>query len=149
MKDGSFEVLEVTKVLHANEIHADSITFNDTSFKGNVYTSGSRIKELYESQKNTNAFTDEDVSFLHTLKNSYRCNNDTMYQRIPLSKDVCDEDIPEQCMVVCLNDSGQLIQKVKFNNIVTIYSFKQQEQKVFLNMSVNEDTNNINVSIND
>ena len=72
-----------------------------------------------------------------------------MYQRIPLSKDVRDDDIPEQCMIVCLNNSGQLIQKVKFNNVITIYNFIQHEQKVFLNMSVNEDTNNIDVSIHD
>lgn len=149
MKDASFEVLEVTKVLHANEIHADSITFNDTSFKGNIYTSGSRIKELYESQRNTNAFTDDNAFFISSLKNNIKSKNDIMYHKIPFSKDISDDEIPEQSMVVCLNNSGQLIQKVKYNNIVTIYTFQQQKQSLSFDMIVDEDSGKVNVSIQD
>ena len=120
-KDGAFDILSVKRTLYVNNIEANSITLSDTTLRGNVHTSGKRVKELYEAQQNTNCYCDKDKETVNELQNIYCKQNDTIIQTPPFIKlvshsDIDDEHMPDNTYVLCLDDNNDPMYKLKVQN---------------------------------
>jgi hypothetical protein len=76
MKTGSFDVIQikdgVANSLQVDELKVNKISIRDDILKSDIGMSAKRVKELYESQPNTNVFTDEEKQYIKRLigKNS-------------------------------------------------------------------------------
>ena len=76
MKSGSYDAIQikdgVADSLQVNELKVNNISIKDDTITSDIGMTGRRVKELYESQSNTNAFTDEEKQYIRRLigKNS-------------------------------------------------------------------------------
>lgn len=144
VQDGKYDVLNVTRALYVNEVHANSITLHDTTFRGNIHTSGRKVKELYENQKNTNCFTDqhkrkvEDMSGTMVVEDTHVEFVKPVFFKLPHAATVVDEMIPNNSGCMCLDDDQNIIYKVKKDNEVGYVSldFHQPKVKVDIHDSV-------------
>jgi len=77
MNTGYFDAVEINKGT-AKNLDVDTLTVNEIFVKDNIIksdlgTSARRIKELYESQPNTNTFTDNEKLYLKELIGNNSC----------------------------------------------------------------------------
>jgi len=76
MNTGNFKAIQIDKgsanYLEANTLKVDNLILKDNIIQSDVGTSGKRIKELYETQYDTNVFTNREKSYLDSVigKNS-------------------------------------------------------------------------------
>jgi hypothetical protein len=76
MKSGSYDAIQikdgVADSLQVNELKVNNLIIKDDLMKSDIGMSARRVKELYESEPNTNAFTDEEKQYIKNLigKNS-------------------------------------------------------------------------------
>jgi hypothetical protein len=127
MKDGSFDVLQVRNTLYVNNIEANTITMNDTTLKGNIHTTGKKVKELYEKQRNTNAFEDHHKSVVEGLEKVCTINdvytvNQPMFTKMYKHGEIDDETMPDNTSVICLDDERKPIYKMKIDGEIQYVS---------------------------
>jgi hypothetical protein len=143
-QDGKYAILNVTKSLYVNDIHANSITLHDTTFRGNIHTSGKKIKELYEAQKNTNCFTDDDKHQSHVLaQNTEMCDSHVVFTKpvffkLPRASTVDEDSIPDNSGCMCLDDNENIVYKIKKGGVVgyTALHFFEPQVKVTIHDAV-------------
>tara|TARA_Y100000389_G_scaffold36222_1_gene30813 strand:- start:3344 stop:4000 length:657 start_codon:yes stop_codon:yes gene_type:complete len=76
MKSGSYDAIQIKNgiadSLLVNDLKVNNISIKDELLKSDIGISSKRVKELYESESNTNVFTDEEKQYIKRLigKNS-------------------------------------------------------------------------------
>ena len=140
MRDGSFDILQVRRTLYANNIEANTITMNDTTFKGNVHTTGKKVKELYESQRNTNAFEDHHKQSIEGLEKVCTTNEHLIIHKPMFTKmfkhfEINDDHMPDNTSIVCLDDNDKPVYKMKINGEVLFSSMGTYKPSVKINFS--------------
>ena len=145
-KDGRFDILQVSNTLIANDIQANSITLRDTVLKGNIHTSGKRVKELYENQKNTNCFEDAHKDLvIHLDKNITQSKDNVMFKKpifqpLIMHNLIKDENIPNDSYCICLDDEYNPIYKMKINDVIKYTPLTAYEPKIRICINNNDTT---------
>jgi len=140
--EGRYKNLQADTFL-AKHVIADSITLKDTVIKSDVMMAGATVKQLYESQRNTNAFNDTMKSKLISLDETVqRTKNNVIMPspmfKLPLLDEIDTEKLPNQHAVMCFDNSGAVIYICKFHNVVNHYTLPVYEPYLRLNLNVNE-----------
>lgn len=123
VNDAKFDVVSVTRSLYARNIEAESITLHDTTLRGDVHTSGRRVKELYEMQRNTNCFDDSHKSTVEDVQRNVTMTGQGMvthgFCHLKSHAEVDDERMPDNTFTICLDDAGAPMYKFKIAGSVT------------------------------
>ena len=154
-QDGCYNSLEVRKLLKVNNLSAKKIYLEDVSLESNPSMLGSRIKKLYEEQKNTNVFSDEDKQFVQDLKKLLSVSSDHLhfhkaqYMNLVHVDTLNDDDMPNNTSCLCITSENEVVYKIKHNHVVSFANVHRSEQKVASEISVNDDDSiSINLNIN-
>lgn len=162
--DAKYVNLDITNKIHATRIHADflhvkNLTLEDKHVNTNIDVSCKRIKELYESNVDTNGYSDDDKSFTRSLRKNIEPRDDSLNIKVdgPLKVtshgqifSIPDEidytDIPEGHGVWCFNDKYGLIMKFKKNGKCFFTHGNTYEWSIPVEVSV-DNTDTVKVSI--
>jgi len=164
MKDGSFSTIQVTKQLDTKHLEADSIktnslTIRDVHLNVDINMTNRKVKEAYESNKDTNCYNDEAENTMKSLQNlmyfeenntcmispgsMYLSNANGTFVQVP--DDVDYENIPDNHGVWCFNTEYGLIFKFKKNGKLLFTHGNTFEWSIPVELGVTEDR--VNVSI--
>lgn len=147
MSNGCYNSLEVRQLLKARTISAKKIFLEDVTLESNPSMLGSRIKKLYEQQKDTNTFSDEDKQFLDTLKQQISLRNNTFhvnsnqYTKLVSINDLDDEEMPNNSSCLCIADNDEVVYKIKLNEKVSYKKMQPSSTNHRVNsyISINDD----------
>ena len=122
--DAQYDLLNVKRTLYANHIETNTITLNDTTLRGNIHTSGKRVKELYEAQENTNCYTDEHHKTVEKLQSLVKSNDSMItvnpcFFKLHSHHEINDVTMPDKSYCMCLDDNNNVIYKIKTNNTIS------------------------------
>ena len=111
-RDARFDVLEVSNQLKVNRVKANDLEVNTLKLNckeivANVGMTASTIKNLYENQYNTNAFTDDEKKFIQKLRFGKNDNKLHVVDARDVSNDLTTENA-----VLC-SDGNMLCMKYK------------------------------------
>lgn len=148
------------KKINASKICAGKLVLDDDNVDLNIKTTHKKIKEMYESNQNTNCFTDIFQIFLNCLYNVVE--NDTRNMEINLKNtlylnakdgvyfniidDIDFSKIPEGKGVWCFSKKYGMIFKYKKNGKMYITYGNTCEWKLPVSLEIIDD--NVSVSIN-
>ena len=76
-QDDCYVNLEVRNNLHVKHIIAKTLTLEDETLQTNTNILGNDVKKLYESQTNTNCYTDCDKQQLHSITSNLSFSKNT------------------------------------------------------------------------
>ena len=156
-----YKHLEVSNNLSATKasfgtLYAKELYLENTEFKSHLDVNNLKVKEVYESNNNTNAYTDEDKDYLSNLKNGFEVSDDVdIYsaENINLHGDkgtifklpsfVDYEDIPEGYGTWCIEPEIGLILKYKHKGKLMYHAAQSYEWNFPVDISVHND----NVSV--
>ena len=150
-RDGCYNSLEVRQLLKVNTISAKKVLLEDATLESNPSMLGSRIKKLYEQQKDTNVFTDDDRDFVRELRKliSTGANHVHMdgiqYTKLVHIEDIDDSAMPDNTSCLCVTEENEIVHKIKHNGNISIANIQKPEKHISSQLSVNEDDS---VSIN-
>jgi hypothetical protein len=142
-QDDCYQNLQVKKNLHANVIYASKLVLDDATLSSTTHLLGNDVKQLYESQRNTNCFTDENKKTLQSLSTTISTSSEIVYVKtipvfhLPNVREVHDSLLHNQSYCICSSDDGKLMYRTKMNNLVKDYYFHVYEPyvKVILNIT--------------
>lgn len=142
-KEGKYNNLQ-TDNFYAKHIVADNLTIKSHVIKHDIMTPGHTIKEMYESQKNTNCFDDRTKEFTQGLQSHMSVNN-SLFTHLPNLADV--SNIPEHHAVMCI-DNGNLIWACNISNTIKLYRAEEYNSsvKVEINVIENEVQTKLNIT---
>lgn len=131
-RDAMYDFVHVKKQLFANNIQANSITLHDTTLRSNIHTSGRRVKELYESQQDTNCFSDNDRAAVTSFRNA--CNgNEALVFESPVYHRLYHHSVvnpPTDTYCICADDTGCIVVKANVNGVNKIAKCETWDQTV-------------------
>jgi hypothetical protein len=136
--DECFTNLQVKNKLVVDTIYAKTIKLEDDTFKSNSNLLGADIKRLYESQKNTNAFTDEMVSILKRIESALTFSGDIPIFKLPNSDEISNIILKPYNYLI-YTENSKLICRANLNDHIQDYFFKTYfpHVKVVLKVSNN------------
>lgn len=136
----------------AKNIVADSITLRDEVIKSNVMTAGATIKNLYEKQRDTNAFTDSMKNKLESLDSTIQRNNNTVtlpatIVKLPLLSEIDYKAIPNQHALTCFDNDGNVIYICNFNDTIKHYTLPVYEPYIEFKLNIQNEECNVNLNV--
>lgn len=160
-----YKHLEVTNKLVASKakfdsIHAKHLYLENTELKSHIDVNNYAVKEAYESNKNTNAFTDDEKTYVSDLRKGFDVNTDTeIYSskcinlhgengtifKIPTLVEY--DDIPDGYGAWCIDPEIGLILKYKHKGKLMYHAVQSYEWNFPVTMSVNDDENSVSIKI--
>ena len=154
-QDGCYNSLEVRKLLKVNNLSAKKIFLEDVSLESNPSMLGSRIKKLYEEQKNTNVFSDEDKKFVQDLKKLVSVSSDHLqfhkvqYTNLVHVDTLNDDDMPNDTSCLCITSENEVVYKIKHNGKVSFANVHHSDHTIDSELSVNNDDSiSVNLNVN-
>ena len=151
-KEASFTNLKCNSIM-SDSIRTNKIFLNNSTLISDLKMAGSRIKQLYEQQYNTNAFTDNIKSSFETLikhikLSTYGLFTPPVFSKLLHYQHIPDDVIPLNNSVLCIDDNNNLIYKCNINNSIKLFKLQEYVPQVDVNLtSFNNDTIKLNLNL--
>ena len=149
-KDAKFSCVESgivhSNVVHSNEIHVEKLYLVDKCIESDVHMAGSRIKKLYESQQNTNPFTDANQVALNELESTF-----VIQEQVNVTKPAyikfsdIKSNVPENSYTYCLDTHSNVVMKANIGGKVQYYKVPLCGSAVQTQLDIGNDNVRINV----
>lgn len=162
--DAKYINLDITNKINANKIdvdflHVKNLTLEDKHVNTNIGVTSKKIKDLYETNKDTNCLTNDDKSLLCSLHSTMKTDNDSVKfnvsgqfqvtsqgQLFSIPDEIDYKDIPEGHGVWCFNTKYGLIMKFKKNGKCLFTHGNTYEWSLPVEVTV-DDSNTVKVGI--
>lgn len=149
-KEGNFSHLQ-SKSIHADSISTNSLNLLDNTLTSNIQMAGSKIKELYEEQRDTNNFSDKYKNLVDNFNNKlilhpHGLTAPQTFTKLLHYKHIPDGVIPNNHSILCFDDSNNLIHKSKINN--TIKYFYLEPTNPHISVNITPDSQQLKVQLN-
>ena len=152
--DGCYDTLEVKRTIKANTIIAKSIQLEDTTLESSPNLLASKVKLLYESQPNTNPFTDSDKRSLTSLNNhtntidsGHSVINSVQFVKLFRDTEIDNELMPDNTTCICLDSQDQLIHKIKLNGCISYSKTHNLQSHISPQLNVSEESGHVSVNL--
>ena len=148
-QDECFVNLEVKNNIHAKNIIAKKLILEDSTLSTNTHILGRDVKKLYESQNDTNCFTNSDKQTLNTLSTNVVSNNySTEISNIPIfhlptMDQISKLSLNENTYCICLSSDNKLMYRANINGNTSDYYFNIYEPQVKVKLNVSNEHVNI------
>jgi len=153
-KEGNYSHLQ-SKTVHAEKIIVNTLVLKDTTLQSDISMAGTKVKQLYESQRNTNCFSDNDKMKLDTLNEMFskQCNvlktECPMYNKLVYLQDIDIESIPLMHSLLCIDkQTNTLLNVANVNGELKMYKYETYIPYVRTDIIVDENSEvkiNLNV----
>ena len=136
----------------SDSIRTNKIFLNNSTLISDLKMAGSRIKQLYEQQHNTNAFTDNIKSTFESLikhikLSTYGLFTPPVFSKLLHYQHIPDDVIPLNNSVLCIDDDNNLVYKCNINNSIKLYKLQEFKQKVNINLNTFDDLVYLNLNV--
>lgn len=150
-KEASFTNLKCNSIM-SDSIRTNKIFLNNSTLISDLKMAGSRIKQLYEQQHNTNAFTDNIKSTFESLikhikLSTYGLFTPPVFSKLLHYQHIPDDVIPLNNSVLCIDDDNNLVYKCNINNSIKLYKLQEFKQKVNINLNTFDDLVYLNLNV--
>ena len=146
--DACYKNLEVKNNIVANTIFAKKINLEDTTLQSNIMMLGERIKTLYEQQRDTHAYCDADKQYVDLLQKLLDVQNCLFKQPVFFPIAQLDVDVPNNCYCICASSNNAPILKSNVNGSISYTVLQKLEERVNLNVAVDEDKMSVSTLLN-
>ena len=154
-QDECFVNLEVKNNIHAKNIIAKKLILEDATLSTNTHILGGDIKKLYESQKDTNCFTDTDKQTLNTLSTNIVSNeSSTEISNIPIFHlptvdQISKLSLNNNTYCICSSSDNKLMYRANINGKTRDYYFQIHEPEVKVKLNVSNEKVNLSLRTTD
>jgi len=149
-QDDCYVNLEVRNNLHVKHIIAKTLTLEDETLQTNSNMLGNDVKKLYESQTNTNCYTDCDKQQLNSItsnlsfsKNTTEIHNIPVFY-LPTVAEVSNIKLNEN-MYCIYSSNNSLMYRANIGGKTNDYYFKTIEPSVKVVFKMTNDHINVNI----
>ena len=148
-QDECFINLEVKNNIHAKNIIAKKLILEDNTLTTNTHILGGDIKKLYESQKDTNCFTDFNKQTLNILSTNISSNEySTELSNIPIFYLPTIEQISKlrlnnNTYCICSSHDNKLMYRANIDGKTSDHYFQIYEPEIKVKLNVSNDKVNL------
>ena len=152
-KEGNYAHLK-SKTVQAETIVANTLVLKNTTLQSDISMAGAKVKQLYESQRNTNCFSDNDKIKLDSLHETFfkQCNFLTtrcpMYSKLVYLQDIDIESIPLMHTILCIDKhTNNLLNVANVNGEIKMYKYETYIPYIKTDLAVDEKSG-VKISLN-
>ena len=145
MRDAKYSNIEAEKIhstrIESTEIRTERLLLNDKCIVSDINLAGTRVKQLYEAQQNTNTFTDANKETLENLDKTITKKDEIVIVNFPTFQKfhAMNVDVPTSSFAYCIDTDGNVFMKANTNGVIKWAIVPLSEPKINVTFDVGED----------